>query len=151
MRRGKSGFLKVHGHSVGCMRTSSALHCVLSPSALMPTGACPSLDSPKPFRLASFVAATLVDDMAQTDGPEPSQHAFNPNAILDAYGDNGAISDLAYEVQSSSDAFKYASSPEKRNRLLDELLKRRDSRFEAILACMLFKIRNVCSLIRYIR
>ena len=89
--------------------------------------------------------------MAQTDAPEPSQHAFNPNAIFDAYGDNGAISDFAYEVHSSSDAFKYASSPEKRNRLLDELLKRKDSLFEAILACMSFRIRKVCSLIRYTR
>lgn len=103
-------------------------------------GACPALDSPpRPFRLASFIIAPLVEDMAQTDAPEPSQHAFNPDAILGTF------------AQCSADAFKYASSPEKRNRLLDELLKRKDSLLEATLACMLLKIRKVCSLTRYTR
>lgn len=112
---------------------------VLCPQALVPhaNGACPTLDSPQ--TRTSFVIAPLVDDMAQIDTPEPSQHAFNPDAILGAF------------TQSSADAFKYASSPEKRNRLLDELLKRKDSLFEATLACMLYKIRRVCSLTRYTR
>ena len=83
--------------------------------------------------------------MAQTGAPEPSQHTFNPDATLDAfaYGDSGAIPGFAYEIQSSSDAFKYASSLEKRDRLLDELLKRKDSLFEVALACMLFKVHKV--------
>lgn len=123
---------------------------VFCPKRSHAKGACPPLDSPRPFHLPSFVTVVLVENMAQTDGPEPSQHDFNP---LDAfvYGDNGAISDFAYEVETSSDAFKYASSPEKRNRLLEELLKRKDSLFEATLACMLFKTRKVCSPIRYTR
>ena len=138
------GYLKVHGHTLGAWQhpPPSTLHCVLPPSALMPhaNGACPALDYPPgPSVWASFVIAPLVDDMAQIDPPEPSQHAFNPDAILGAF------------TQSSADAFKYASSPEKRNRLLDELLKRKDSLFEATLTCMLFKIRKICSLTRYTR
>ena len=78
--------------------------------------------------------------MAQTYAPVPSQHPSKPEATPGtlAYGDNEAISDFEYEIQSSSDAFNYASSPEKRDRLLDGLLKRKDSLFEAALACMLF-------------
>lgn len=134
------GYLGVHGHTLGAWQhlPPSMLHCALPPSA---RASCQrSLPCVRfPQTRTSFVIAPLVDDMAQIDTPEPSQHAFNPDAILGAF------------TQSSADAFKYASSPEKRNRLLDELLKRKDSLFEATLACMLYKIRRVCSLTRYTR
>ena len=108
---------------------------------------------PRPFLLASLVISPLVENMAQTGAPEPNQHASKPEATPGsfAYGDNEAISDFEYEIQSSSDAFNYASSPEKRDRLLDELLKRKDSLFEAALACMLFKVHKVYTLTRYTR
>ena len=91
--------------------------------------------------------------MAQSNLFDQGTHAFNPDAILNAFADSdhGVISDSAYEVQSSSDAFKYASSPEKRDRLLDELLHRKDSVLVVALACMLFKIRQICTLTRYTR
>jgi len=91
--------------------------------------------------------------MAQTGVPEPSKHAFNSDVILGAFadGDNGIIYDVPYEIRSISDPFKSASSPEKRDRLLGGHLKRKDSFFEAALACMLFQIRKVHTLTRYAR
>lgn len=103
-------------------------------------GACPALDPPRPSFAASFIPPRFREDMAQTGLFKQSTHAFNPDATLSALADsdNGVISNFIYEAQSSSDAFKYASSPEKRDRLLNELLQRKDSILVTALGCMLF-------------
>jgi hypothetical protein len=91
--------------------------------------------------------------MAHAEVIEQSAHTFNHDSILDAFadGDTGVIPDFAYEIQSSSDAFKYASSTEKRDRLLDEFLKRKDALFMAALACTLSKTLTMYILTRYTR
>lgn len=91
--------------------------------------------------------------MGQTNLSEQSNHAFNPDVILSAFADsdNGVISGFPYEVQIRLDAFKYASSPEKRDRLLDELLQRKGSVLVTALACILFRIRGIYTLTRYTR
>jgi len=108
----------------------------------------PALSQTPPNLSTSFEVASIGEDMAQIDMLENGTHAFDPDAILGAFtnGDNGVISDFVYEVQNSSDAFKYASSPEKRDRLLHEFLKRNDWLFVAALACMLFRTRKVYTL-----